>query len=71
MSKNNKTNLRIVEEIYGNRKIEEVFQEIYDYYGIPVKVRRKTPEELATEKHQEKKYNQEYLQCQNNHHSKH
>lgn len=55
MSKNNKTNLRIVEEIYGNRKIEEVFQEIYDYYGIPVKVRRKTPEELAAEKQQEKK----------------
>ncbi|MEC3158825.1 hypothetical protein P9Z94_22490 [Bacillus thuringiensis] len=59
MSKNNKINLRIVEEIYGNQKIEEVFQEIYDYYGIPVKVRRKTPEELAAEKHQDKKYTQE------------
>ncbi|HDR3902747.1 TPA: hypothetical protein QCO88_005420 [Bacillus cereus] len=59
MSKNKKTNLRIVEKIYGNRKIEEVFQEIYDYYGIPVKVRRKTPEELVTEKQQEKKHTQE------------
>ncbi|AFQ27189.1 hypothetical protein P4493_22140 [Bacillus thuringiensis] len=61
-----------IKETFGERKIEEVFEEVYEkIYGIEIKVRRRTPEKLATEKHQEKKYNQEYLQCQNNHHSKH
>lgn len=55
-----KTNLRIVKEVYGEQKIEEVFKELYEeIYGLKVKVRRKTPEELAAEKHQEKKYSQE------------
>lgn len=55
-----KTNLRMVKEVYGERKIEEVFEELYEkIYGLKVKVRRKTPEELAAEKHQEKKYTQE------------
>lgn len=54
-----KTNLRIVKEVYGDRKIEEIFEELYEeIYGLKVKVRRKTPEELAAGKHQEKKYTQ-------------
>ncbi|HHL0972189.1 TPA: hypothetical protein ACQUHP_003761 [Bacillus cereus] len=49
-----------IKETFGERKIEKVFEEVYDkFYGIEIKVRRKTPEELTTEKHQEKKYNQE------------
>ncbi|ARX68741.1 hypothetical protein [Bacillus thuringiensis] len=55
-----KTNLRIVKEVYGDRKIEEIFEELYEeIYGLKVKVRRKTPEELSAGKHQEKKYTQE------------
>ncbi|TBL12875.1 hypothetical protein EYB35_12020 [Bacillus paranthracis] len=60
MSKRKKTNLRIVKEIYGDRKIEEVFEELYEkIYGLKVKVRRKTSVELFAEKQQEKKYTQE------------
>ncbi|AAP27796.1 MULTISPECIES: hypothetical protein [Bacillus] len=60
MSKRKKTNLRIVKEIYGDRKIEEVFEELYEkIYGLKVKVRRKTSVELVAEKQQEKKYTQE------------
>ncbi|EEK97119.1 hypothetical protein ACU8Z2_02225 [Bacillus paranthracis] len=60
MSKRKKSNLRIIKEIYGDRKTEEVFEELYEkIYGLKVKVRRKTPEELAAEKHHEKKYTQE------------
>ncbi len=59
MSKRKKTNLRIVKEIYGDRKIEEVFEELYEkIYGLKVKVRRKTSVELVAEKQQEK-YSQE------------
>lgn len=55
MSKRKKTNLRIVKEIYGDRKIEEVFEELYEkIYGLKVKVRRKTSVELVAEKQQEK-----------------
>ena len=60
MSKRKKTNLRIVKEIYGDRKIEEVFEELYEnIYGLKVKVRRKTSVELVAEKQQEKKYTPE------------
>ncbi|ARW58449.1 hypothetical protein [Bacillus phage Tavor_SA] len=47
-------------EKYGDRKIEEVFEELYEkIYGLKVEVRKKTPEELAAEKQQKKKYTQE------------
>lgn len=60
VSKRKKTNLRIVKEIYGDRKIEEVFEELYEkIYGLKVKVRRKTSVKLVAEKQQEKKYTQE------------
>ncbi|CUB54274.1 hypothetical protein BN2127_JRS10_02680 [Bacillus subtilis] len=37
-----KTNLRIVERIYGNKKREVVFQEVYEqYFGVKVTVTRK------------------------------
>lgn len=35
------TNLRIVERIYGNKKREIVFQEVYEqYFGVKVTVTR-------------------------------
>ncbi|WP_197059923.1 hypothetical protein [Bacillus sp. UNC322MFChir4.1] len=41
----------IIEEVYGDRKIEDVFKEAYEvFYGVKVKVTRKTPEELALQK---------------------
>ncbi|MHB0801825.1 hypothetical protein PVK73_19780 [Bacillus thuringiensis] len=46
-----KINGFIIEEIHGNRKIEDVFREVYElYFGVKVKVRRKTPEELEAYK---------------------
>lgn len=36
-----KTNLRIVERIYGNKKREIVFQEVYEhYFGVKFTVTR-------------------------------
>ncbi|MGE6619576.1 MULTISPECIES: hypothetical protein [Bacillus cereus group] len=49
--KRKQPNLRVIERVYGNRKREEVFQEVYEhYFGVKVKVTRKTSKELAAEK---------------------
>ncbi|EOA3903592.1 hypothetical protein ACE41A_08820 [Bacillus cytotoxicus] len=44
------TKLRIVEEVYGDQRIEDVFAELYRMrYGIKVKVTRKNSTLVAKE----------------------
>ncbi|AJQ61237.1 hypothetical protein SD98_23985 [Bacillus thuringiensis serovar morrisoni] len=44
------TKLRIIEEVYGDQRIEDVFEELYQLrFGIKVKITRKNPSLVANE----------------------